>query len=121
MSATSDVLKKLEEIEAEMRRLGYWSDSLERTSGICETKYRSALDAPTFQVWVQGLFLPSARATAMEGKLPARSQAGEIARRQYAAQMQTPDAKRLLNLIREFDELCIKASEDKRASQGDPP
>ena len=98
-----------------MRRFGYWSDSLDQASGACGTKFKSTLDAPSFQLWLQGLFLPSARATALEGKLPARSQAGEIVRRQYTSDLQSPEAQRLFELIREFDELCLKASGAKPA------
>ena len=115
MSTKSEVLRKLDEIEGEMRRCGYWSDSLEQASGACGTKFKSTLDAPSFQLWLQGLFLPSARAAALEGKLPVRSQAGEIVRRQYASDLQAPESRRLFALIREFDELCLKASDSKPA------
>jgi uncharacterized protein YqcC (DUF446 family) len=64
---TSAVLKTLDEIEAEMRRIGYWSDSPELRPGSCEGRFASYLDAPTFRVWLQTLFLPNARAAALEG------------------------------------------------------
>ena len=111
----SDALKKLDEIEAEMRRVGYWFDSLEPASGACGTKFNSALDAPSFQLWLQCVFLPNARAAANEGSLPARSQAGEIARRQFMSKTQAPEARKLFGLIQEFDELCAKASPQKPA------
>jgi len=107
---SSNALKTLDEIEAEMRRIGYWSDSPELRPGACEGRIKSYLDAPTFRVWLQTLFLPNARAAALEGKLPARSQAGEIVRRQYARDAAAPEARRLLALIGEFEALCLKAS-----------
>jgi uncharacterized protein YqcC (DUF446 family) len=105
-------LKKLDEIEAELRRIGYWSDAPELQTGACARKFQSYLDAPSFAVWLQALFLPNARAAALEGTLPARSQAGEIVRRQYAREADLPEARRLLGLIREFDALCLAASND---------
>jgi uncharacterized protein YqcC (DUF446 family) len=107
---TTDPLQKLDEIEAEMRRIGYWSEALESGAGRCGPRFQSCLDAPSFAVWLQGLFLPNARAAAREGVLPARSQAGEIARRQYAASADLPETRRLHALLREFDELCLYRS-----------
>src|SRR5688500_14344396 len=95
----TDALKKLDEIEAEMRRIDYWSDGPEFEVGACDRKFRSCLDAPTFRVWVQMLFLPNARAAAKEGKLPARSQASEIVRRQYARDAAVREARKLVGLI----------------------
>ena len=112
---TPNVLKTLDEIEAEMRRIGYWSDSPELRPGTCEGRFRSYLDAPSFRVWLQVLFLPNARAAALEGKLPARSQASEIVRRQYARDAAVPEARRLLALVGEFEALCLKASIDEKA------
>jgi uncharacterized protein YqcC (DUF446 family) len=110
-----NALKTLDEIEAEMRRIGYWSDSPELRPGACEGRFRSYLDAPTFRVWLQTLFLPNARAAALEGRLPARSQAGEIVRRQYALDAAAPEAQRLLALIGEFESLCLKAPRNPTA------
>ena len=109
------VLNKLDEIEAEMRRIGYWSDAPELQAAIDAGKFRNFLDAPSFPLWLQGLFLPNARAAVLEGSLPVRSQAGEIVRRQYAREAGAPEARRLLDLIREFDELCFKSSSDEPA------
>jgi uncharacterized protein YqcC (DUF446 family) len=110
---SADVLRKLDEIEAEMRRIGYWSDLPELQAGICETKFKSYLDAPSFEIWLQTLFLPNARAAALEGQLPARSQASEIVRRQYARQADAPEARGLVALIGDFDRLCLRASTDE--------
>ena len=41
----TDALKKLDEIEAEMRRLGYWSDGPEFEAGACVSRFKSYLDA----------------------------------------------------------------------------
>jgi uncharacterized protein YqcC (DUF446 family) len=110
---TSDILKKLDEVEAEMRRIGFWSDSPDVLTAVREGKFKSFLDTPSFELWLQGLFLPNARAAAREGSLPAHSQAGEIARRQYARHASAPENQKLLELIYEFDELCRQAAFDK--------
>ena len=109
----TDALRKLDEIEAEMRRVGYWSEAPEFEPGACASRVKSCLDAPSFKVWVQTLFLPNARAAANEGKLPARSQASEIVRRQYAREAGAVDARKLVELIGEFDRLCREASIDE--------
>jgi uncharacterized protein YqcC (DUF446 family) len=102
-------------IEAEMRRIGYWSSNpSDLQAAVREGKIRSYLDAPTFELWLQGLFLPNARVAAREGKLPAYSQAGEIVRRQYSYHAHVPEAQRLLELIYDFDKLCLKASFDAK-------
>lgn len=106
----AEFLRKLDEIEAEMRRIGYWSESPEVLAAVREGRFRSFLDAPSFQLWLQGLFLPNARAAAHDDELPAHSQAGEIARRQYGAYAAKPEARRLLELIHEFDRLCLQRS-----------
>jgi uncharacterized protein YqcC (DUF446 family) len=114
---TSPALDKLDEIEAEMKHIGYWSDALELQAETCTGRFGSCLDAPSFRIWVQTLFLPNARAVALEGNLPARSQAGEIVRRQYADDASAPEARRLRTLIHEFDELCLMASRDETGGQ----
>ena len=118
---SADVLKKLDEIEAEMRRIGCWSNSPELQTAIREGKFKSFLDAPSFELWLQGLFLPNARAAAREGTLPAYSQAGEIVRRQYNHRAHMPEAQKLLDLICEFDNLCLKASFGKTPDTGPEP
>jgi uncharacterized protein YqcC (DUF446 family) len=111
----TDALTKLDEIEAEMRRIGYWSDLPEFQAGACDARFRSYLDAPSFRVWVQVLFLPNARAAALEGKLPARSQASEIVRRQYAPEAGGSEARKLAELISEFDTICGEAAKNEPA------
>src|SRR5262245_5137187 len=106
----AEALKLLDQVEAEMRRVGYWSSALEQPDAMCGAKFRSYLDAPSFPLWLQGLFLPNARAAALEGSLPRRSQAGEIARRQYAAYVDAPEARRLFELIQAFDDLCQRTA-----------
>lgn len=110
-----EVLKKLDEIEAEMRRIGYWSDSPDLVASIRGGKFRSYLDAPSLELWLQALFLPHARAAAREGRLPAYSQAGAIARRHYEHHSAVPEAAKLLTLIEDFDRLCLEASRDRKA------
>jgi len=105
-----EILNKLDEIEAEMRRIGYWLETPpDLQAAVREGKLRNYLDAPTFESWLQALFLPNARAAAKEDTLPSSSQVGLIAMRQYDYHSHVSKAQNLLRLLREFDELVINA------------
>lgn len=112
---SAEALRKLDEIEAEMRRVGCWSDSFDQQAACDGGTLKSYLDAPSFELWLQGLFLPNARIAAREGRLPARSQAGEIVRRQYAQRACTYETQKLLALVHEFDALCLQAFRERDA------
>ncbi len=107
------VLDKLNEIEAEMRSIGYWSESppdLQRAAS--EGKLQSYLDAPSFELWLQALFLPNARAAAEEDRLPSSSQVGVMALRQYDYHSHIPEAQNLLRLLHEFDNLIVSSADE---------
>jgi len=102
----TQAVAQLDAIEAEMRRIGYWQenppDLLEQfRSGAM----RSYLDAPTFELWLQCVFLPNARKAALDDAFPSRSQVGQMAQRQYNYHSDIPEAFDLLALLHDFDRI----------------
>jgi uncharacterized protein YqcC (DUF446 family) len=100
------ILAKLDEIEAELKRIGYW----ENNAPDLEEKVRSGelnsfLDAPSFELWLQQIFVPHARQAAKDNALPKESQVGVMAMRQYDYHTHVPEAQRLFQLLNQFDRL----------------
>ena len=93
------LLQKLDAVEAEMRRLGYWQENLPML-GSC-----SHLKAPSFEIWLQQVFLPEARRRVRDRDLPMASRVGVIAMRQYDYHSTIPEAQTLLRLLFDFDHL----------------
>jgi uncharacterized protein YqcC (DUF446 family) len=93
------VLAKLDAIEAEMKKIGFWSDNPP------EFEVSNFTEAPTFELWLQCIFLPNARAAATKSKYPAKSQVGLMAMRQYNYHSFVDQAQTLLALLHEFDRL----------------
>ena len=94
----------LDEVEAELRRLGWWTDPppplRERyASG----ELRSFLDAPSFELWLQCIFLPNAREAVASDALPGSSSVGVMAMRQYDYHSEMPEAFPLMRLLQRFD------------------
>jgi uncharacterized protein YqcC (DUF446 family) len=94
----------LDEVEAELRRLGWWADPppplRERyASG----ELRSFLDAPSFELWLQCIFLPNAREAVANDALPGSSSVGVMAMRQYDYHSEVPEAFPLMRLLQRFD------------------
>ena len=103
---SSALLQKLDEIEAEMKRIGYWRDQPSDLSAqAARGEVRSYLDAPSFESWLQTLFLPNARQAVQTNTLPADSQVGLMAMRQYDYHSSVPEAHGLMRLLSEFDGL----------------
>lgn len=103
---TAAVLSKLDEIEAEMKRIGFWSDDPPDLRAEVEAgRVQTYLDAPTFELWLQCVFLPNARKRAEAGDLPADSQVGVMAMRQYDYHSFVQEAQPLLELLYEFDRI----------------
>jgi uncharacterized protein YqcC (DUF446 family) len=94
--------RHLDAIEAELRRIGFWTDRPPKV------EVESYLDAPTFELWLQQVFLPSARQAAAELDLPKESNVGLMALRQYDNHDHVGKAERLMALLSEFDELVEK-------------
>ena len=113
---------QLDTIEAEMKRIGYWKDDppdllAEYRAG----RMRSFLDAPTFELWLQCVFLPNARAAAAARNLPNGSQVGLMAQRQYDYHSHIPEAQPLLNLLHRFDAIVENRLHLNQDAQPDHP
>jgi uncharacterized protein YqcC (DUF446 family) len=102
----SALSQKLDEIETEMKRIGYWQDNPpDLQAQVARGELRSYLDAPSFELWLQALFLPNARHAVATDTLPADSQVGVMAMRQYDYHSVVPKAHGLMKLLYEFDDL----------------
>jgi uncharacterized protein YqcC (DUF446 family) len=90
------LLGQLDRIELEMKRIGYWSEVPSGT-------FRAFTDAPSFESWLQHVFLVNARAAVRENRIPSQSQVGLMAMRQYDYHSSIPEAHPLMSLLGEFD------------------
>ncbi len=103
------LLAQLDKIKAEMKRIGFWSDKTEEFQAkIDRGEVKSFMDAPTFELWLQLIFIPHARQWSIDDTLPDASNVGELGRRQYDYMSCVPEAEELLYLLREFDEIFAK-------------
>ena len=91
---TQRLLAKLDQVEAEMKAIGYWS-----AAGLPEPEQK------TFEHWLQFKFLPEARRRIERHDLPEDSNVGVMAMRQYDYHSYVPEAQRLFLLLSEFDKL----------------
>jgi uncharacterized protein YqcC (DUF446 family) len=95
----------LDGIEAEMKGIGFWSEHPPDLLAQADRgELRSFQDAPTFELWLQCVFLPRARQAVKEDTLPDQSQVGLMALRQYDYHSHVPEAQRLLRLLNDFDD-----------------
>lgn len=100
---------QLDAIEAEMRQIGYWvADPPDLIKDYDSGARRTYLDAPTFELWLQAVFLLRAREAVRTGNLPRASDVGGIAMRQYDYHSFVPEAQDLLRLLHEFDRLVVQ-------------
>ncbi len=96
------VARSIDEIEAEIKRTGYWS-----SEPLPEAAYQFqaafAMDTMTFVQWLQFVFIPRVRdILATQGTFPSQSMVGVQAMREFDGD---EDASRLVSLLTEFDEL----------------
>ena len=96
------VMAALDEIEAEIKNIGYWEENPPNFE--CE----SFLDAPTFELWLQCIFLPNAREAVKTGNYPSNSQVGLMALRQYDYHSYVEEAQHLVSLLHNFDKLVVE-------------
>lgn len=102
MTSTSkdiSVLSMLREIEAEMKSIGYWSDNPPSFEA------KNYLDAPSFELWLQCVFIPNVLKAAERHSYPSSSSVGQMAMKQYDYHSFVPEAQKLLQLLYEFDQL----------------
>jgi len=108
------ILAQLDRIQAEMRRIGYWSPNPpDLQAAVDRGEIKSFMDAPSFELWLQMIFLPHARQWTLEDSLPAESQIGELARRQYDYMSVAVEADELMHLLWDFDALIAQAAQGK--------
>ncbi len=111
MSRSDQVLAKLQQIEDEMKRIGYWDESLdeervrEEAIAYAHEHDESPLAQMTFENWVQAVFIPNAREAARANTLPSSSRVSVLAMRQYDYHSYIPEAQDLLRRFYEFDDL----------------
>jgi uncharacterized protein YqcC (DUF446 family) len=113
MAHKEELLAKLDEIEAEMKAIGFWSENPpDLQAKIARGEIKSFLDAPSFEIWLQCVFLPNARRAALTGEIPRKSRAGIMATRQYDYNGKEPKAHRLTQLLLEFDKVMVQAADN---------
>jgi len=93
------VVEVLDKIEAELKSIGLWS------SNPPDFKISNFTEAPSFELWLQCIFLPNARDAANNGEYPQRSQVGLMALRQYDYHSHVEEAQNLLSLLNQFDKI----------------
>jgi uncharacterized protein YqcC (DUF446 family) len=102
---------KLNEIEAEMKRIGFWNENPpDLQAKFSSGEMRTYLDAPSFELWLQCVFLPNARRAVQTKSLPQDSQVGVMALRQYDYHSVVPEALPLVTLLHEFDKAVKEAA-----------
>lgn len=103
MTTQSDrIREKLDEIEAELRRIGFWQET---TPNQEQMNFAAPFgrDTLTFSQWLQFVFLPLSREMLDQYEtLPRASDVSTVAETQYRDQEETAE---LLKLLREFDAL----------------
>ncbi len=100
------VLKKLNCIKAEMKRINYWSSTPpDLLSDVKSGKIKSYLDAPSFELWLQCIFIPNVIDRAKTAEFPSVSHVGFMALHYYRNQIVIEDAQLLLKMLMEFDKI----------------
>ena len=103
-----EISRKLDEIETEMKRIGYWETNppAEAVARLADPASRSLLFyGVSFEQYLQLVFLPDARQRVKERNLPSESNLGLMGMRQYDYHSHVPEAQPLLGLLYAFDEL----------------
>jgi uncharacterized protein YqcC (DUF446 family) len=94
--------KKIEEIEAELKRLGRWSAQPLPPEAF-DHMGPFGMNTMTFAQWLQFVLIPRVREViATQGRFPSSSQVGVYAIRELDGDQ---DAERLVTLLCEFDTL----------------
>jgi uncharacterized protein YqcC (DUF446 family) len=102
------VASKIDEIEAEMRRIGVWQDK-PLTPEQMDFKEPFGADLITLEQWLQFIFIPNVREiVAAKGKFPSGSEVADHAFREWIMWGSRNDVERLIQLLRQFDSLFGK-------------
>ena len=111
MSLPEQVIRKLRDIEAKMKRIGFWDANLDEAAArSTATKFanehgKSPVGNMNFKHWLQAVFIPNARTAAESNSLPESSNVAAMAMREYDYHSHSPEAEELLTLLSEFDQL----------------
>lgn len=95
------VIRYADQIEAEMRRIGFWQDEPLRPEQMA-FKQAFAMDTMTFSQWLQFIFLARVREAVASNSFPKSSSVGVQAVREFDG---NTDADQLVMLLSEFDGL----------------
>lgn len=108
----ADLLElKLNEIESEMKKIGFWEENPpDLQAAFASGQMQNYFDAPSFELWLQCIFLPNARRAIQTTTLPKDSQVGVMAMRQYDYHSIVPEAQHLVSLLHEFDKMVKEAA-----------
>ncbi|MBD3638476.1 MAG: hypothetical protein HUJ25_14080 [Crocinitomicaceae bacterium] len=87
-----------------MKQINFWDDSAKAIEVEHYTK------APSFELWLQCVFIPNARKAVQTGEFPKKSQVGLMAFRQYDYHSPVPEAKNLMTLLYKFDKAVNQLS-----------
>ncbi len=100
--AYAQVTAKIAAIEAEMKRIGYWSAE-PLPEGAYAFRQAFAMDTMAFGQWLQFIFISRVKSIIEQrGAFPAQSQVGTQAVREFDGDQQ---AAHLVSLLCEFDSL----------------
>jgi uncharacterized protein YqcC (DUF446 family) len=106
LRVNSPLSQKLDQIEAEMKGIGFWQENPpDLRPRYLSGELRTYMDAPSFELWLQTVFLANARQAVETNTLPADSQVGMMAMRHYDYHTSVPKAHALMRLLFEFDDL----------------
>jgi uncharacterized protein YqcC (DUF446 family) len=96
------VESKLNEIEAEMKRIGYWREE-PLPPEMYNFTQAFAMDTMPFVYWLEFVFIPRVRSIiAEQGQFPSSSMVGTQAIREFDGDY---DAANLVTMLCEFDDL----------------
>lgn len=96
-----NVASYVDQIEAEMRRVGMWQETPLRPEQL-NFKKAFAMDTMAFSQWLQFIFIPRVREAIAANSFPKSSSVGAQAVREFDGH---PNADRLVTLLSEFDAL----------------
>ena len=95
---------KIDEIEAEMKRLGMWQDK-PLPDDAYGFRQAFGMDTMAFPQWLQFILIPRVREIISEkGQFPSSSEVGIKAIKEFD---QIPKADQLIRLLNEFDAIAI--------------
>ncbi len=104
------MMRKLDEIEAELKKIGFWDDRLDSEdlrNKFVNGEIESWLDL-IFSHYLQAIFLADAREAVEQSDLPRESLVSVRAAREYEYWGVVPEAQGLIELLSQFDCLIEK-------------